>query len=369
MRFLMAGQGFDDGNPQFRIDADGDIHVGRDVNVGRNVTIEGSLTVGGVELGGDAGGVVPAGAIGLHEEENDQAMADAGYTAMGINTIIGGGENGNSWRNRAGVPRYQGWSTAAVVNGRMYQMGTAGSCVYEYNPGNNSWNQRACHPSGMRYSHQAYAVGEHIYFIGGHGPHDYNHRYTPASNSWNNMACIIGPDGRCNGRYCARGGVVDGLIYVSKGRMRNGGGTRSTMRYDPGNNSWRRMTDAARNGTEFNAGVLGPYIYFAGGNVEGQGSPSRYVERYDTRNDNWSRMPDTPDARGNAAVYGGPDGRLYFINDGVGGSRLWWMSTRRLGLQSAHESVRGIVTHRTAASILKDSRKRADCFLRRLYGL
>ena len=104
------------------------------------------------------------------------------------------------------------------------------------------------------------------------------------------------------------------MIYVSKGRMRNGGGTRSTMRYDPGNNSWRRMTDAARNGTEFNAGVLGPYIYFAGGNVEGQGSPSRYVERYDTRNDNWSRMPDTPDARGNAAVYGGPDGRLYFIN-------------------------------------------------------
>jgi N-acetylneuraminic acid mutarotase len=263
--------------------------------------------------GRDINGGVPTGAIVLHEEANDAGMTEGGFEATGTTAILGGGSRGNTWRSLASVPAYQGWSTSAVVNGRMYQMGTANNCVYEYNIVNNEWRQRACHPAGKRYSHQAYAVGEHVYFIGGNGPHHYNHRYTPASNSWENMACIIGPGGGCNGRYCARGGVVDGQIYVAKGRLQNGGTTNHTVRYDPDNNEWTSLRDAQVPTTEFNAGVLGHHIYFAGGNND-FGSPSTYVERYDVRNDTWTRMPNTPDARGNAGVYGGPDGRMYFIN-------------------------------------------------------
>ncbi|MEE2756892.1 MAG: hypothetical protein VYA30_09535 [Myxococcota bacterium] len=309
LRFLQSGHGFNDANPQFKIDASGDVSIGRDLVVGRNLRIEGSLTVNGRDIDGG----VPTGAIVLHEEANNDGMTNAGYEATGAVAIIGGGSRGNSWRGLASVPSYQGWSTSAVINGRMYQMGTASNCVFEYNAASNSWNQRACHPAGKRYSHQAYAVGEHIYFIGGNGPHNYNHRYTPASNSWNDMAPIIGPNGNPNGRYCARGGVVDDMIYVAKGRLQNGGTTRSTVRYDPQNNSWRTLRDSNVSGTEFNAGTLGHHIYFAGGNNE-FGSPSTYMDRYDVRTDSWERMPNTPDARGNAAVYGGPDGRLYFIN-------------------------------------------------------
>ncbi len=185
--------------------------------------------------------------------------------------------------------------------------------MYEYNPANNSWSQRACHDAGRRYSHQAYGVGDHVYFIGGNGPHNYNHRYTPATNSWSNMACIIGPGGGCNGRYCARGGVVDGMIYVGKGRLADGGTTGHTARYDPGANSWSELRASDVPTTEFNAGVIGHHIYFAGGN-NGFGSPSTFVERYDVRANTWERVTNAPDARGNAAVYGGPDGRLYYIN-------------------------------------------------------
>lgn len=308
LRFLQSGHGFDQADPQFRIEPSGDIHVGRDVNVGRNVNIGGNLIVRGRDISSS----VPSGAVVLHEDRANDAMVEAGYEPVNKKLVVGGGERGNSWRNLANVPRYQGWSTAATVNGRMYQMGTAGSCVYEYNPNNNSWNERACHPSGSRYSHAAYAVGEYIYFIGGQGPHDYNHRYHPASNSWQNMSCLVGEDNNCAGRYCARGGVVNDLIYISKGTTSRTD-NRSTVRYDPANDRWAVMARAPRSAREFNAGVLGNHIYFAGGNTD-FGSPSAYMDRYDVATNSWERMRDVPESRGNAAVWGGPDGRLYYIN-------------------------------------------------------
>ena len=309
LRFLQSGQGFDDANPQFRIEADGDAVVGRNLTVRNDLEINGNLVVDGTDISGG----VPTGAIVLHEDRNNDAMSNAGYEAMGLSVVVGGGTNGNSWRGLRNVPNYQGWSTAAVVNGRMYQMGTAGACVFEYNIDNNSWSRRACHPSGTRYSHAAYAVGEYIYFIGGQGPHNYNHRYHPASNSWRDMAPIITSDGRVSGRYCARGGMVDNRIYIAKGTVQRGD-ARNVVRYDPADNSWRVLARARRGSREFNAGTLGTHIYFAGGNTDGRGSPSPYVERYDVRTNTWTDMPDAPESKGNMAVYGGPDGRLYYIN-------------------------------------------------------
>ena len=308
LRFLQSGHGFNDGSPQFRIEPSGDIHVGRDVAVGRNVTIAGSLIVNGQDISSS----VPTGGILFHEDRNNQDMVDAGYEPMNKKIVVGGGDRGNTWRNLANVPRYQGWSTAATVNGRMYQMGTAGACVYEYNPNNNSWSERACHGSGSRYSHAAYAVGEYVYFIGGQGPHDYNHRYHPASNSWSNRPCLVGEDGNCAGRYCARGGVVNNMIYISKGTTSRTD-NRSTVRFDPAADSWAVMARSPRSAREFNAGVVGNHIYFAGGNTD-FGSPSAYIDRYDVATNSWERMPDIPESRGNAAVWGGPDGRLYYIN-------------------------------------------------------
>ena len=81
----------------------------------------------------------------------------------------------------------------------------------------------------------------------------------------------------------------------------------------PANNTWQTLRDANIAATESSAGVLGHHIYFVGGNSV-FGSPSTYVDRYDVRTDTWQRMPNAPDARNNAAVHGGPDGRLYFIN-------------------------------------------------------
>ncbi len=318
LRFLQSGQGFNDGNPQFRIDPEGDIRVGRDLNVVRNATVGGTLTVNGVRIGGNGNaGVVPPGAILLHEQQADQTLINAGYQALNakLSTVVSGG---NTWRNLANVPRYQGWSTAAVVGGRFYQMGTAGSCVYEYNPSNNSWRQRACHPSGQRYSHSAHAIGNDIYFVGGQGPHRYNHRYTPASNSWSNRAEIIGPGGGVNGRYCARGGIVNGQIYISKGILQNGGTTRNTVAYNPANNQWRVLRDSNEWAREFSAAALGDYVYFVGGNNRFR-SPHNYVERYHVPSNTWQQVANLPDNLGNTHSIGGPDGRLYVFNGTHGG--------------------------------------------------
>ena len=69
------------------------------------------------------------------------------------------------------------------------------------------------------------------------------------------MAGIIGPDGGVNGRW-QRGGVVDGFIYISKGRLARGGSTASTVRYNPANNTWQTLRDANIAATESSAGVL-----------------------------------------------------------------------------------------------------------------
>lgn len=313
LRFLQSGNGFDDGNPQFRIDPEGDVRVGRDLNVVRNATIGGTLTVGGVAIGGNGNaGAVPPGGIILHEEQSNATLVNAGFQALNVSlkTSVG---TGNTWRSLAGVPRYQGWSTAAVVNGRFYQMGTAGNCVYEYRPDNNTWSQRACHPAGQRYSHSAHTIGQFIYFVGGQGPHRYNHRYDPAANSWTDRAEIIGPNGNANGRYCARGGVVNGRLYIAKGVLQAGGNTTSTVVYDPGANRWSTLRAAPNWAREFSAAALGEYVYFVGGNTN-ERSPDNRVERYHVPTNTWGAVADMPDNLGNTQVVGGPDGKLYVFN-------------------------------------------------------
>ena len=80
LRFLQSGQGFDDANPQFRIEADGDAVVGRNLTVRNDLEINGNLVVDGTDISGG----VPTGAIVLHEDRNNDAMSNAGYEAMGL---------------------------------------------------------------------------------------------------------------------------------------------------------------------------------------------------------------------------------------------------------------------------------------------
>ena len=86
-------------------------------------------------------------------------------------------QNG-SWRRLADLPIAQEWATGATLNGRPH-FGSA-QPVFLSMTRTGSMAARAC-PEGGRYDMSAHAVGEYIYFMGGHGPHNYNHRYHPAA--------------------------------------------------------------------------------------------------------------------------------------------------------------------------------------------
>ncbi len=309
LRFFRDEQGFSEDEPQFEVRPTGDISVGRDAHIARNLSVDGALEVGGQPVAKDA----PIGAIALHTERANAAMIANGYTPLHMKVSAESESQNGSWRRLADLPIAQEWATGATLNGRFYLMGFGSPCVFEYDPAMDRWRQRACHPRGGRYGMSAHAVGEHIFFMGGHGPHDYNHRYHPASDTWQDMSPLITSDGRRPaGRSQATGGVVDGYIYIAKGVVSRGD-ARAMVRYDPRSDPGSVWARAPRGSVKQRSAVVGQYIYFAGGNTEGRGAPSPYMERYDTVSNTWQDMPDVPESRGLAVFGGGPDGRLYYI--------------------------------------------------------
>ena len=306
LRFLQDGQGFSDDEPQFEVRPTGDVSVGRDAHIARNLSVDGALEVGGQPVAKDA----PIGAIALHTERANAAMIANGYTPLYMKVSAESESQNGSWRRLADLPIAQEWATGATLNGRFYLMGPASACVFEYDPAMDRWRQRACHPEGGRYDMSAHAVGEYIYFMGGQGPHNYNHRYHPA-NTWRDMSPSSPP------MVDRRAGVKERAAWWMGISTSQGVSCLvamlapwcvTTLGPMPGQ-SW-----PARSAGPRSSGLRSWAIHLlCRWEHRRSGRPIPYMERYDTVSNTWQDMPDVPEARGLAVFGGGPDGRLYYI--------------------------------------------------------
>ncbi len=102
---------------------------------------------------------------------------------------------------------------------------------WEYDPGTDSWMQKADFPPGGRYHAIAFSIGNFAYVGTGSdwgGDHDDMWQYSPATNSWTAIApCPGGP----------RSGAV-AFTIGSKGYVALGDYQSDCWEYKPANNSW-----------------------------------------------------------------------------------------------------------------------------------
>ncbi len=220
----------------------------------------------------------------------------------------------NSWGQKASTltPLYQ--QAGAVVNGILYAAGgTNGfnqSAILEaYDPAANSWSFKASMHTARVYPAAAVVNGI-LYVVGGHAGGGSAlgtlEAYDPASNSWTSRAPMPTPRGH------PAAAAVNGLLYAVGGDDASGD-LATVEAYDPATNSWiaRAPIPTARQGLSVD--VLGGLLYAVGGYRNG--TTVAAVESYDPATNAWTSLPSMPTARG-ALSAAAVNGVLY----AVGGS-------------------------------------------------
>ena len=233
----------------------------------------------------------------------------------------------DSWTKKKSMPLLSHHVALAEVNGKIYVMGgftkpASGPSAWvpvnnawEYDPASDSWKALAPLPT-KRGSPVAAVVNGKIYVIGGAGTHpgsketslhparphralDVNEVYDPASNSWQTKATMP------TARNHAAVGVVNNKVYVIGGRVGAAFITRASNidiveEYDPATDQWGSLKapmPTARSATAW--GTHRGRIYVAGGETRTStmSATFRKVEAYDPRTNAWHTLPPMQFAR------------------------------------------------------------------------
>lgn len=151
----------------------------------------------------------------------------------------------NVWTLKAPCPSGQMYggiyfATGFVANGRGFVLGGKLSAsnysnqLWEYNPTNNTWIQRAAFPGGTRYAMSSFVVSNLAY--AGLGT-DENilqtdwYQYNPTTMTWSPRAAFPG-----SGRFAAMGFAIGAKGYIIGGS--DGGYKDELWQYDVASNSW-----------------------------------------------------------------------------------------------------------------------------------
>ena len=223
-----------------------------------------------------------------------------------------------AWSEGPPLPRAVHHANAAVVDGTIYVLGSmiagfvAIGDVWAYRPGTDTdWSPRASMPAGtQRGSAVVGVIDGAIYLAGGlrNGAVGQVSSYTPATDTWSTS---LPPLPQINDHGC--GGVVNGKLYVTGGRMGTTSSNSSMVfEYTPGAGAWtpRAPMPTARGGTA--CGVLGDRIIVVGGegNTASPAGVFPEVEAYTPAVDRWESLaPMTTPRHGMGAAAW--DGALY----------------------------------------------------------
>jgi N-acetylneuraminic acid mutarotase len=145
------------------------------------------------------------------------------------------------WVEKSGLPapgRHR--STALTCGNRAYVgLGHVNSIVdvlyqdwWEYDPGSDTWSQKANYAGGLRYHATGFTIGNYMYVGTGRDPSATLHtdfwKYDPANNTWTSVSPLPGP---------ARRGAV-GFEIAGNGYVGTGSYYADFYKYNPVSNSW-----------------------------------------------------------------------------------------------------------------------------------
>lgn len=221
-----------------------------------------------------------------------------------------------TWTTRTAMPTArESFGIANDSSGAIYAFGgrnateTLGA-VERYDPGTDSWSERAAMPIPLSGPLAVRGNDGIIYVIGGNsGVYDsstFVQAYDPTSDTWSfksnypvrteGAAGALGPDGKiyvfggypgCCGRYLT-----------------------NSYSYDPASDAWTSIAPMPTP-REAPAAALAPNgkIYVAGGN--GSGPVSRTMEAYDPATNTWETDAPMPIGMTNMSLVAAPNGNLY----------------------------------------------------------
>jgi N-acetylneuraminic acid mutarotase len=239
----------------------------------------------------------------------------------------------NSWITRPPMPNAKSGLAVAVVNGKIYAIGSDGTNE-EYDPATLTWTTKQSIPTPR--SSSGIAVYQNkIYVIGGSNGFDpatglptlcsLNEVYDPLTDTWETKKPM--PTNRSQ----LSANVVNSKIYLIGGRT---GGQYSTVDlnevYDPETDSWTTKAPVPYPVVLYASAVVDDKIYIIGGQDEFADSMNLdLVQIYDLATDTWSFGAPRPTVVWQAAagattgvwapkriyVIGGlPDGNLFGTN-------------------------------------------------------
>jgi N-acetylneuraminic acid mutarotase len=151
---------------------------------------------------------------------------------------------------------------------------------WEYDPGTDSWMQKANYPMGGRYHAIAFSIGNYAYVGTGsdwNGDHDDMWRYSPATNLWSPIPPV--PGGPRSGAVAL---TANGKGYVMLGDFQN-----DIWEYDPSTNAWSARPSSPVTGYSSVGAVYNGKIYV------GVGSGTSWAE-YNPANGQWTMKATFP---------------------------------------------------------------------------
>lgn len=200
-----------------------------------------------------------------------------------------------TWIQKAGFPgpaRHR--STGASAGNRGYMgLGHVNSVFdvlfddwFEYDPGTDSWMQKANFPAGPRYHATSFTIGNKIYVGTGRDINAVLHNdfycYDPATNTWTAIAQFPGA-----GRRGAIGFAINGYGYVGTGSYHS-----NFFRYDPVTNTWlQRMSLPGTGRISAVAFAINGKGYLTTGDF---GGPAGDMWEYDPALDMWTAKANLP---------------------------------------------------------------------------
>lgn len=157
---------------------------------------------------------------------------------------------------------------------------------WEYDPGSDTWAQKANFPGGDRYHSVGFAIGQYAYVGMGRDEvgNNYNdlYRYDAVTNTWSTMTSLPGPN--------RRGGVA--FAINGKGYVGTGSYLADFYEYNPVTNAWTAKASIPGSGRTSAVGVaVNGKGYIGTGDV---GGPSNDLYEYNPATNTWFTCASLP---------------------------------------------------------------------------
>ena len=249
----------------------------------------------------------------------------------------------NTWTQKANLPINLGGAACFTVNGKGYLasgasgVGNVVSNVYQYDPVFDVWTAEAAFPGTARENSYGFSVGDTGYVFAGFGGSELNDlwAYNTTNNTWTQKTSMPS-----SVRSTISGFVINGIAYTGLGEYNSSANYASDMgAYNAATNTW---TTIAQFPGHLRSGqicfTIGNFGYVGMGEYDSLGSNVYLsdIYQYNPANNSWLRAGDFP-GPGTSTATGQNVGDIIYVGLGSNASFQtdWWRYIYHVGVTLA----------------------------------